>query len=142
MPGRSRASSQAAAPPHSSKRPSRRSRYPASATARPSTCASGPTGSARVFAHDVPSTATRVLAAGQRPLSGTAFTDRCTAAAWRALPSWTLVCGQDRGIVPELRRFQARRAGSRTTEAASSHLPLYSRPDAVVSVIRAAARAA
>ncbi|MEU4270684.1 alpha/beta hydrolase [Streptomyces sp. NPDC026092] len=93
-----------------------------------------------VFAQDVPGPLTRVLAAGQRPLNAMAFTDRCTAAAWRSLPSWTLVCGQDRGIVPELQRFQARRAGSRTTEVASSHLPMYSRPDAVVSVIGAAAR--
>ncbi|WP_306324396.1 alpha/beta fold hydrolase [Streptomyces venezuelae] len=93
-----------------------------------------------VFAQDVPGSVTRIMAAGQRPLSATAFTDRCTAAAWRTLPSWTLVSSQDRGIVPELQRFQARRAGSRTTEVVSSHLPLHSKPDAVVSVIRAAAR--
>ncbi|WP_405451816.1 alpha/beta fold hydrolase [Streptomyces erythrochromogenes] len=93
-----------------------------------------------VFAQDVPGSVTRILAAGQRQLSATAFNDRCTAAAWRTLPSWTLVSSQDRGIVPELQRFQARRAGSRTTEVASSHLPMYSRPDAVVSVIRAAVR--
>ncbi|MFI6060700.1 alpha/beta hydrolase [Streptomyces sp. NPDC051286] len=94
-----------------------------------------------VFAQDVPHSVTRVLSAGQRPLNGTAFTDRCTAAAWRTLPSWTLICGQDRGIAPQLQRFQAQRAGSRTAEVLSSHLPMHSRPDAVVSLIRAAARA-
>ncbi|MFD0265731.1 alpha/beta fold hydrolase [Streptomyces sp. NPDC127106] len=93
-----------------------------------------------VFAQDVPRSVTGLLAAGQRPLNATAFTDRCTAAAWRTLPSWALICGQDRGIVPELQRFQARRAGSRTAEVPSSHLPMHSRPDAVVSLIRAAAR--
>ncbi|WP_420081586.1 alpha/beta hydrolase [Streptomyces sp. JL4002] len=93
-----------------------------------------------VFAQDVPTSDTRILAVAQRPLTAAAFTDRCTAAAWRTLPSWALISGKDRGIVPELQRFQARRAGSRTTEVASSHLPMYSRPDAVVSVIRAAAR--
>ncbi|MEU2856614.1 alpha/beta hydrolase [Streptomyces syringium] len=93
-----------------------------------------------VFAQDVPRSVTRVLGAGQRPLNATAFTDLCTAAAWRTLPSWALISGQDRGIVPELQRFQARRAGSRTTEVSASHLPMYSRPDAVVSLIRAAAR--
>ncbi|MEV5140945.1 alpha/beta hydrolase [Streptomyces syringium] len=93
-----------------------------------------------VFAQDVPRSVTRVLGAGQRPLNATAFTDLCTAAAWRTLPSWALISGQDRGIVPELQRFQARRAGSRATEVSASHLPMYSRPDAVVSLIRAAAR--
>ncbi|MFD6186009.1 alpha/beta fold hydrolase [Streptomyces goshikiensis] len=94
-----------------------------------------------VFAHDVPRSVARLLAAGQRPLSAGAFTDRCTAAAWHTLPSWALISGQDRGIVPQLQRFQARRAGSRTAEVPSSHLPMYSRPDAVVALIRAAIRA-
>ncbi|MFB7037551.1 MULTISPECIES: alpha/beta fold hydrolase [unclassified Streptomyces] len=94
-----------------------------------------------VFAQDVPRSVTRVLAAGQRPLTATAFTDRCTAAAWHTLPSWTLITTRDRGIAPELQRFQARRAGSRTAEVATSHLPMHSRPDAVTSLIRAATRA-
>ncbi|WP_432129311.1 alpha/beta fold hydrolase [Streptomyces sp. bgisy082] len=93
-----------------------------------------------VFAQDVPRPVTATLAAGQRPLNATAFSDRCTAAAWRTLPSWVLVSGRDRGIAPELQRFQARRAGARTAEVPASHLPMHSRPDAVVSLIRAAAR--
>ncbi|MER5932380.1 alpha/beta hydrolase [Streptomyces sp. NPDC002054] len=93
-----------------------------------------------VFAQDLPASTTRLLAAGQRPLNATAFTDTATAAAWRTLPSWTLVATQDRGIAPDLQRFQARRAGSRTVEVPSSHLPMLSRPDAVTSLIRSAAR--
>ncbi|MFJ4870531.1 alpha/beta fold hydrolase [Streptomyces sp. NPDC088757] len=93
----------------------------------------------RVFAQDVPRTTARTLAAVQRPLSATAFGDRVTAAAWRTLPSWALVTTEDRGIPAELQRFQARRAGSRTVEVRSSHLPLYSAPGAVTSLIRAAA---
>ncbi|MEV5550666.1 alpha/beta hydrolase [Streptomyces sp. NPDC052309] len=89
-----------------------------------------------VFAQDVPRDTARVLAAVQRPLNAGAFTDRAGAAAWRKLPSWTLVTGDDRGIPPELQFFQARRAGSRTVEVRSSHLPLYSRPGTVTSVIR------
>ncbi|MFI1280056.1 alpha/beta fold hydrolase [Streptomyces sp. NPDC020858] len=93
-----------------------------------------------VFAQDVPRTTTRMLAAGQRPLSGSAFTDRVSGAAWHTVPSWTLISTRDRGIVPELQRFQASRARSRTVEVPSSHLPMYSRPDAVVALIRSAAR--
>ncbi|UQX04194.1 alpha/beta hydrolase [Streptomyces sp. RerS4] len=93
-----------------------------------------------VFAQDVPQSVTRILEAGQRPLNASVFADRCTAAAWRTLPSWSLISGRDRGIPAELQRFQARRAGSRTAEVSSSHLPMHSRPDAVVSLIRSAAR--
>ncbi|MFD4867093.1 alpha/beta fold hydrolase [Streptomyces sp. NPDC058412] len=93
-----------------------------------------------VFAQDVPRPTTRVLAAGQRPLSASAFTDRVHSAAWHTVPSWTLISSRDRGIVPELQRFQASRARSRTVEVPSSHLPMYSRPDAVVALIRSAAR--
>lgn len=93
-----------------------------------------------VFAQDVPRPTTRVLAAGQRPLSATAFTDRVRSAAWHTVPSWTLISSRDRGIVPELQRFQASRARSETVEVPSSHLPMYSRPDAVVALIRSAVR--
>ncbi|WP_282699917.1 alpha/beta hydrolase [Streptomyces sp. CC219B] len=93
-----------------------------------------------VFAADVPGTTTRLLAAVQRPLSASAFTDTATAAAWRTIPSWNLVATRDRGIPPALQRFQARRARSHTVEVASSHLPLYSRPHEVAALIRAAAR--
>ncbi|MER5296755.1 alpha/beta hydrolase [Streptomyces pharetrae] len=95
-----------------------------------------------VFAGDVPHGTARLLAATQRPLTATAFTDRATVAAWRTIPSWNLVATRDRGIPPELQRFQARRAGSRTVEVPSSHLPLYSRPGDVAGLIRDAARAA
>ncbi|MFC8793374.1 alpha/beta fold hydrolase [Streptomyces cinereoruber] len=93
-----------------------------------------------VFAQDAARSTTQVLAAGQRPLSASAFTDRVSAAAWHTLPSWTLISTQDRGIVPALQRFQAARAQSRTVEVPTSHLPMYSRPDAVTALIRSAAR--
>ncbi|MCL7429150.1 alpha/beta fold hydrolase [Streptomyces sp. YS415] len=93
-----------------------------------------------VFAHDVPHATARTLAAVQRPLSATAFGDQTTAAAWRTVPSWNLVATQDRGIPPQLQRFQAKRADSYTVEIRTSHLPLYSAPDAVANVIRAATR--
>ncbi len=95
----------------------------------------------QVFAQDVPRDTARVLAAVQRPLSATAFGDRATEAAWRTLPSWTLIATEDRGIPPELQRFQSRRAGSHTVEVPSSHLPLHSFPHAVTSLIRSAADA-
>jgi pimeloyl-ACP methyl ester carboxylesterase len=94
-----------------------------------------------VFAGDVPRATARALASVQRPLSAIAFTDQVTTAAWRSLPSWNLVTTRDRGIPPRLQRFQAERAGSRTVEVASSHLPLYSHPGDVAALITTAARA-
>jgi pimeloyl-ACP methyl ester carboxylesterase len=43
-----------------------------------------------VFARDVPEAETRVMAATQKPIHGSAFQATLTAAAWRALPSWFL----------------------------------------------------
>ncbi|MFE2125292.1 alpha/beta fold hydrolase [Streptomyces amritsarensis] len=96
----------------------------------------------KACAQGAPRSVTRVLAAGQRPLDASAFSRRCTAAAWRTLPSWVLLTGQDRGTVPERPCFRARRAGSRTTEVSASHLPVHSRPHAVAPLVRAAARTA
>ncbi|MFJ3582197.1 alpha/beta fold hydrolase [Streptomyces sp. NPDC090127] len=93
-----------------------------------------------VFCQDLPASTARELEAVQRPVSASAFGDRVTAAAWRTIPSWNLVATRDRGIVPELQRFQAKRAGSRTVEIPSSHLPLRSRPGTVAELIRTAAR--
>jgi hypothetical protein len=39
-------------------------------------------------------------------------------------------------------KFVAKRMGAKVTEVASSHVPMLSRPDVVIDVIRAAAKAA
>ncbi len=92
-----------------------------------------------VLARDVPEAETRVLAATQKPIHGSAFRARLTAAAWRQLPSWFLVATEDRAISPGLLRFYARRARGATVEVASSHVPFLSHP---VEVARLIARAA
>ncbi|GHG61688.1 alpha/beta fold hydrolase [Streptomyces griseocarneus] len=92
-----------------------------------------------VFAHDVPHETARTLATVQRPVSATAFGDAPTAAPWRHLPTWALIATEDRGIAPDLQRFQADRAGAHRVEVPSSHLPLHSHPDAVADLIRSAA---
>ncbi|WP_328419331.1 alpha/beta fold hydrolase [Streptomyces sp. NBC_00443] len=94
-----------------------------------------------VAAEDLPQAATSVAAAAQRPISATAFTDKVTAAAWRTIPSWAAVATNDKAIAPDLERFQAKRAGSRTVEIDSSHSVMISHPDAITDLIRDAARA-
>ncbi|MFI9004547.1 alpha/beta fold hydrolase [Streptomyces sp. NPDC053541] len=61
------------------------------------------------------------------------------AAAWKSIPSWFLVARQDKDTAPDLERFEAERAGSRTVEIDSSHVAMMSHPETVVGLIDEAA---
>jgi pimeloyl-ACP methyl ester carboxylesterase len=93
----------------------------------------------KVFAADLPTSMTRLMAAEQRPVALRAFTDEAPWAAWRTIPSWALVASGDHAINPDLERFEAKRAGSHTVEIDSSHVAMISHPDTVVRLIREAA---
>jgi pimeloyl-ACP methyl ester carboxylesterase len=70
------------------------------------------------------------------------FNAKVGGTAWRSKPSWYIVAKNDRTVHPDMQRFVAKRMGATTTEVASSHVPMLSRPDLVIDVIRAAANAA
>ncbi|SCF84895.1 alpha/beta fold hydrolase [Streptomyces sp. Ncost-T10-10d] len=90
-----------------------------------------------VFAADVSPSVVRLLAASQRPLAASAFTDAASAAAWRTKPCWALVADADQAINPDVERFGARRAGATTVELeGASHAVAVSRPSAVADLIR------
>ncbi|MEU8898910.1 alpha/beta hydrolase [Nocardia sp. NPDC048505] len=91
------------------------------------------------FAQDVAPARAAVLAAGQRPISVTAFAEQTRDPAWRTLPSWYLVAADDRMIPAAGQRAMAARAGSTVTEHAGSHALAVSQPEAVVAVIEQAA---
>ncbi|MDM4781008.1 MULTISPECIES: alpha/beta hydrolase [unclassified Micromonospora] len=93
------------------------------------------------FAPDVPREAAVVMAATQRPAAANTLTDSVTRAAWKSIPSWTLVTTQDLAIPPDLQRFMAQRAGSTTVEVDASHAVTVSQPGAVADLIDRAARA-
>ena len=61
--------------------------------------------------------------------------------SWKAKPSWYIVAKNDRTVQPELERFLAKRMGATTVEMESSHVPMLSKPDRVLEVIRSAANA-
>jgi pimeloyl-ACP methyl ester carboxylesterase len=67
------------------------------------------------------------------------FTQKVEGVAWRSKPSSYLVANNDRTLHPELQRFAARRMRATIYEVASSHVPMLSRPHAVLDVIRTAA---
>lgn len=96
----------------------------------------------QVFAADLPERTTRIMAATQRPVATTAFSERAKSAAWKHIPSWLLVAKQDRTINPDQERFEARRAGSHTVEIDSSHVAMISHPDEVTDLVLQAATSA
>ncbi|GAA1950109.1 alpha/beta hydrolase [Catenulispora subtropica] len=96
-----------------------------------------------IFAADVPAETTQVLAAAQRPLAVSAFTETASTAAWKTKPSWAVVAGADSAINPEVERYGAQRAGATVIEIdGASHAVAVSQPKAVADVILQAVRAA
>ncbi|MFF9279782.1 alpha/beta fold hydrolase [Streptomyces griseosporeus] len=94
-----------------------------------------------VFAADVDTRLTEVLAVSQRPLAAQAFADPAPAAAWKTKPSWGLVASSDRTINPDVERYGYQRAGMTTVEVDSSHLVMLAQPARVVELIEEAVRA-
>jgi pimeloyl-ACP methyl ester carboxylesterase len=94
-----------------------------------------------VFAADVAPEVAELMAATQRPIAATALEDAATKAAWKSIPSWTLVTTQDLAIPAASMRFMADRAGSTTVEIDASHAVTVSQPGAVADLIDTAARA-
>ena len=69
------------------------------------------------------------------------FTQPVRGAAWKSKPSWYIVANNDRTVPPELERSAAERMGATMYEFDTSHVPMVSRPDLVLDVIRTAAKA-
>lgn len=61
--------------------------------------------------------------------------------AWKSKPSWFIVATKDQTVHPDLQRFLAKRMGATVVEVESSHVPMLSKPDVVIDVIRKAAAA-
>lgn len=72
---------------------------------------------------------------------GDALSDQATKAAWKTIPSWTLVTLEDLAVPAEAQRFMAQRASSTVVEVNASHAVTVSRPVAVARLIDEAARA-
>ena len=94
----------------------------------------------RSFAGDLPEAEQRVWATHYAP-DADLFNQKVDGTAWKSKPSWYIVATQDRTVQPELQRFVSKRMGAKVTEVASSHVPLLSKPDLVIDVIRSAAKA-
>jgi pimeloyl-ACP methyl ester carboxylesterase len=94
------------------------------------------------FAANVEPAKARVMHAVQQPLSVRALQDVMGVPAWKALPSWFLVAGEDQTIPPDAERLFAKRMGAATVELRSDHVPMVSSPEDVVNLVKTAAEAA
>jgi pimeloyl-ACP methyl ester carboxylesterase len=92
-----------------------------------------------IFAADVPADVAGLMAVTQRPILAGALADRATKAAWKTIPSWTLITLQDLAVPAEAQRFMAERASSNVVEVDASHAVTVSRPDVVAELIDRAA---
>ena len=93
------------------------------------------------FAGDLPEAEQKLVWATQAVPVPDVFTQKVDGVAWRSKPSWYIVATEDRTVHPELERFVAKRMGATTVELHTSHVPMLSKPDVVIEVIRNAAEA-
>jgi len=87
------------------------------------------------FAADLPVKQTALMAATQRPIAESAFSEATGAPAWKSLPSWAVVATGDKAAGADVIRSMAERAGAKITEIDGSHVIMVSQPQAVTDVI-------
>uniref|UniRef100_Q07PB4 Alpha/beta hydrolase fold n=1 Tax=Rhodopseudomonas palustris (strain BisA53) TaxID=316055 RepID=Q07PB4_RHOP5 len=94
------------------------------------------------FAHDVAAADTALMAAGQRPITEAALTEKSGAPAWKSLPSYFVYGDGDKNIPAKALGFMAERAGSKRTVVVkdASHVVMVSQPQVVAELIEQAAK--
>ena len=87
------------------------------------------------FAADLSDQQIALIAATQRPIADSAFSESGGPPAWKDRPSWTVVASGDKAAGADVVRSQAERAGATITEVEGSHVIMISQPEAVTDVI-------
>jgi pimeloyl-ACP methyl ester carboxylesterase len=88
-----------------------------------------------VFAFDLSEEQSALMAATQRPLAESVFSEPTGVPAWKKLPSWAVVASGDKVVGTDAVRSMAERAGATITEAEGSHVIMMSQPEIVTDVI-------
>src|SRR5438046_5023339 len=88
------------------------------------------------FAGDLPDDEQHLVWATHFAPAADLFTTRVEGTAWRTKPSWYVVANNDRTVQPEMERFAAKRMNATVYEVDSSHLPMLSKPELVLDVVR------
>lgn len=98
-----------------------------------------PTGISTLFAQDLDAAEQALLHATQGPINGAALGGTLTRAAWRTRPTYYLIGDQDMAIPRIEQERMAARMNAIIAHVPSSHVPMLSHPDVVVSFILKAA---
>jgi pimeloyl-ACP methyl ester carboxylesterase len=93
------------------------------------------------FAGDLPEAEQKLVYATQGVPVADLFLQKVEGTAWKSKPSWYVLANQDQTVHPDLQRFVSKRMKANTTEVTASHVPMLSKPDVVLDVIRKAASA-
>jgi pimeloyl-ACP methyl ester carboxylesterase len=94
------------------------------------------------FAGDLPAEEQKLVWATQyAPVADLFQQQKITSTPWKSKPSWYILTTQDHTVHPDLQRWVSKRMGATVIEVASSHVPMLSKPDVVIGVIRTAAKA-
>lgn len=97
-------------------------------------------GVAQHFAPDLPRAEQELIAATQGYYNAKAPATPVTVAAWKTVPSYVVVSGNDHIAPPQMQRDNAKRMKARSVEVPSSHVAMLSHPDAVAKLIIEAAK--
>jgi len=92
------------------------------------------------FAPDLTRPEQEVVAATQGAFSTVAISAPVTKAAWKTVPTFTVVTANDTICPPQMQRDQAVRLKAKSIELPSSHVAMLSHPEEVAKVILEAAR--
>jgi pimeloyl-ACP methyl ester carboxylesterase len=93
------------------------------------------------FAGDLPDVEQKLVYATQGAPVADLFNQKVEGTAWKSKPSWYVLATQDQTVHPDLQHFVSKRMKAATTEVTASHVPMLSKPDVVLDVIRKAASA-
>jgi pimeloyl-ACP methyl ester carboxylesterase len=98
------------------------------------------TGIREDFAQDLSESEKTVLTATQSPTAEASLSAPVSTAAWRNKPCWFVIAANDRVIAPKLQATFAQQMNATSITLSSSHVAMLSKPYAVASFIRRAAR--
>jgi pimeloyl-ACP methyl ester carboxylesterase len=88
------------------------------------------------FCGDLPATEQQVLGSTATPPAVELFNEKPEGAAWKTKPSAYIVANNDHAVHPDLERDSAKRMGATTYAVDSSHVPMLSQPEVVLTAIR------
>jgi pimeloyl-ACP methyl ester carboxylesterase len=94
------------------------------------------------FCADVNAKEAEFMYASQGAFAGKSFATPLTQAAWKLKPSFAVLATEDKSIRPEIQEKMYLRSNTKVTKVKGSHAVYISQPDAVASVIAAAAESA